>query len=68
MPGGNTRTTVFAPPYPAYAAKAQGATLTDVDGQTRLDFLNNYTALIHGHAHPRIVESVTRQLTSGTAV
>jgi glutamate-1-semialdehyde 2,1-aminomutase len=68
MPGGNTRTTVFAPPFPAYAAKAHGATVTDVDGQTRLDFVNNYTALIHGHAHPRIVDSVTRQLVQGTAV
>jgi glutamate-1-semialdehyde 2,1-aminomutase len=68
MPGGNTRTTVFAPPYPAYAAKAHGATVTDVDGQTRLDFVSNYTALIHGHAHPRIVESVSRQLMNGTAV
>jgi glutamate-1-semialdehyde 2,1-aminomutase len=68
MPGGNTRTTVFSPPYPAYAARAQGTSVTDVDGQTRRDFVNNYTALIHGHAHPRIVESVSRQLTNGTAV
>ena len=68
MPGGNTRTTLFVPPYPAYAASAQGATVTDVEGQTRLDFVNNYTALIHGHAHPRIVEAVRRQLVLGTAV
>src|ERR1051326_4431131 len=68
MPGGNSRTTVFAAPHPSYAASARGVTVTDVDGQTRLDFVNNYTALIHGHAHPRIVESVTRQLTQGTAV
>ena len=68
MPGGNTRTTVFARPYPAYVASAQGATVTDVDGQTRLDFVNNYTSLIHGHAHPRIVEAVSRQLTLGSAV
>jgi glutamate-1-semialdehyde 2,1-aminomutase len=68
MPGGNTRTTVFAAPYPAYMASAQGATVTDVDGQSRLDFVNNYTALIHGHAHPAIVEAVARQLSIGTAV
>jgi glutamate-1-semialdehyde 2,1-aminomutase len=68
MPGGNTRTTVFAPPYPAYAASARGASVTDVEGQTRLDFVNNYTALIHGHAHPAIVEAVTEQLANGTAV
>jgi glutamate-1-semialdehyde 2,1-aminomutase len=68
MPGGNSRTTVFAAPYPAYAASAYAATVTDVDGQQRLDFVNNYTALIHGHAHPRIVEAVTRRLVLGTAV
>src|SRR5207253_8370030 len=68
MPGGNTRTTVYEAPFPTYAASASGATVTDVDGQTRLDFVNNYTALIHGHAHPRIVEAVTEQLTRGSAV
>jgi glutamate-1-semialdehyde 2,1-aminomutase len=68
MPGGNTRTTVFAAPHPAYFAQAQGATITDVEGQTRLDFVNNYTALIHGHAHPRVVAAVSDQLQHGTAV
>src|SRR5258708_10631935 len=68
MPGGNTWTTVYSAPYPAYVASASGATVTDVEGQTRLDFVNNYTALIHGHAHPRILDAVSRQLTLGTAV
>jgi glutamate-1-semialdehyde 2,1-aminomutase len=68
MPGGNTRTTVFSAPHPAYFASAQGPIVTDVEGQTRLDFVNNYTALIHGHAHPRIVAAVSRQLALGTAV
>src|SRR5262249_19164716 len=67
-PGGNSRTTVFASPYPAYIASAHGATITDVEGQVRLDFVNNYTSLIHGHAHPRITEAVRRQLTLGTAM
>ncbi|HLZ32131.1 MAG TPA: aspartate aminotransferase family protein [Chloroflexota bacterium] len=68
MPGGNTRRSVFTPPYPAYAASAQGTYVVDVEGQRRLDFVNNYTALIHGHAHPRILEAVGRQLGLGTAV
>jgi glutamate-1-semialdehyde 2,1-aminomutase len=68
MPGGNTRRTVFTAPYPAYAASAHGAYVVDVEGQRRLDFVNNYTALIHGHAHPRILEAVGRQLGLGTAV
>ncbi|HEY2595505.1 MAG TPA: aminotransferase class III-fold pyridoxal phosphate-dependent enzyme, partial [Chloroflexota bacterium] len=68
MPGGNSRTTVFAAPYPAYVASARGATVTDVEGQSRIDFVNNYTSLIHGHAHPRILDAVTRQLPLGTAL
>jgi glutamate-1-semialdehyde 2,1-aminomutase len=68
MPGGNTRRTVFTAPYPAYAQSAQGTYVTDVEGQRRLDFVNNYTALIHGHAHPQILEAVGRQLALGTAV
>ena len=61
MPGGNTRTTVFTQPYPAYVASGRGASITDVEGQTRLDFVNNYTSLIHGHAHPRILAALTAQ-------
>jgi glutamate-1-semialdehyde 2,1-aminomutase len=68
LPGGNTRTTVFTAPHPTYAASASGPTVTDVEGQTRLDFVNNYTSLIHGHAHPRILEAVTQQLPLGTAM
>jgi glutamate-1-semialdehyde 2,1-aminomutase len=39
----------------------------DTDGQERLDFLNNYTSLIHGHADPDMIEAVTAQLQLGTA-
>lgn len=67
LPGGNSRTTVFTAPYPAYIASAEGAVLTDVEGQQRVDFINNFTALIHGHAHRRITAAVGEQLTRGTA-
>ncbi|MBI3965187.1 MAG: aspartate aminotransferase family protein [Chloroflexi bacterium] len=67
LPGGNTRTTVFAPPHPLYAARGQGCWIFDVDGQARLDFVNNYTSLILGHANAAVVDAVTEQLTQGTA-
>lgn len=67
LPGGNTRTTVHIDPYPAYAASGQGAVITDADGRERLDFLNNYTSLMHGHADPQITAAVTAQLQRGTA-
>jgi glutamate-1-semialdehyde 2,1-aminomutase len=67
MPGGNTRTTVYMAPYPPYAASGDGCWITDVEGDRRLDCLNNYTALIHGHAHPAIVEAATRRLALGSS-
>ena len=54
-------------PYPPYAASGEGCWITDVEGDRRLDCLNNYTALIHGHAHPTIVEAATRRLALGSS-
>lgn len=67
LPGGVSRNTVFRYPHPQYVAKAQGAYVTDIDGIERIDFANNMASLIHGHAHPAIVEAVTQQLQRGTA-
>jgi glutamate-1-semialdehyde 2,1-aminomutase len=68
MPGGNSRDSVYRAPFPYYAVQAKGCRITDADGVERIDFLNNYTSLIHGHAHPKIVEAVTRQIPLGTAM
>ncbi len=65
--GGVSRNTVFRRPHPFYAASAKGCYVTDIDGVQRLDFANNMASLIHGHAHPAIVEAVTEQLHRGTA-
>lgn len=66
MPGGNSRTTVWHAPHPLYAASGSGCRVTDVDGKEYLDFLNNYTSMIHGHANPVIAEAVRGQLELGT--
>jgi glutamate-1-semialdehyde 2,1-aminomutase len=66
MPGGDTRTVAFHPPYPLSIDSGSGYTLTDADGNTYIDLLNNYTSLIHGHAYPAITEAVTEQLGKGT--
>ena len=44
-----------------------GSYVTDIDGIQRIDFANNMASLIHGHAHPAIVEAVTEQIQRGTA-
>lgn len=67
MPGGVSRNAVLRRPHPAYAGKGEGCRVTDLEGVSRLDFSNNMASLIHGHAHPAIVEAVTAQLRRGTA-
>jgi glutamate-1-semialdehyde 2,1-aminomutase len=67
LEGGTTRTSVFFTPYPCYIAEGHGCRFTDLDGNIRIDFLNNYTSLLHGHAYPPIVEAVARQMQKGSA-
>lgn len=67
LPGGDTRTgTVFAP-YPTYIRHAEGNYLYDADENVILDFTNNATSLIHGHAHSKIVQAIQKQAARGTA-
>ena len=67
LPGGNTRTTISFDPFPVAMDRGQGARVWDVDGNERLDFIQNYTALILGHAHPAIVDAISRRAARGTA-
>jgi glutamate-1-semialdehyde 2,1-aminomutase len=67
MPGGTTRTTTFFPPYPVFVARGQGCRVWDVDGNERIDFINNYSALILGHSHPAVVAALGEQMENGTA-
>ncbi|OGP89975.1 MAG: hypothetical protein A2156_05995 [Deltaproteobacteria bacterium RBG_16_48_10] len=65
LPGGDTRTVTFFNPYPFFVLKGKGCRLHDIDGNVYFDFLNNYTALIHGHAHRAIVKAASEQLKKG---
>src|ERR671917_2268713 len=67
MPGGDTRTVAFHAPYPLVISEGRGCRIQDADGRTFIDLLNNYTSLIHGHAHPAIVAAVSERLPFGTA-
>ena len=57
---------VVADPLSIYApvviAEAHGATLTDVDGNTFIDFTGGVGCLNVGHSHPRVVEAAQSQL------
>jgi 4-aminobutyrate aminotransferase / (S)-3-amino-2-methylpropionate transaminase / 5-aminovalerate transaminase len=48
--------------FPIVAAEAHGALLTDVDGNTFIDFTGGVGCLNVGHSHPKVVEAAREQL------
>jgi 4-aminobutyrate aminotransferase / (S)-3-amino-2-methylpropionate transaminase / 5-aminovalerate transaminase len=48
--------------HPVVAHEARGATITDVDGNTFIDFTGGVGCVNTGHSHPRVVEAATEQL------
>ncbi len=46
---------------PIVAAEARGATITDVDGNTFVDFVGGVGVANVGHNHPRVVEAIVEQ-------
>jgi glutamate-1-semialdehyde 2,1-aminomutase len=65
LPGGNTRTTVHYSPFPLYIASGKGSRLTDADGHSYVDFVNEYTAGVFGHSNEVIIETINRTLADG---
>ncbi len=50
---------------PFFVERGEGAYLEDVHGTRYIDFVMSYGPLILGHAHPRVVQAVTRQASKG---
>jgi 4-aminobutyrate aminotransferase / (S)-3-amino-2-methylpropionate transaminase / 5-aminovalerate transaminase len=48
--------------FPIVIERGDGATLTDVDGNTFIDFTGGVGCLNVGHSHPRVVEAAQEQL------
>ena len=51
---------------PIFIERAEGAEITDVDGNTYVDYVCSWGPLILGHAHPDVVEAVTDAAARGT--
>jgi glutamate-1-semialdehyde 2,1-aminomutase len=66
MPGGDTRSITFFEPFPLALARGEGCRIWDADGTEFIDALNNYTALVHGHAAPAILSAIAEQAPYGT--
>ncbi len=46
---------------PVVASEARGSTITDVDGNTFVDFVGGVGVLNVGHAHPKVVQAIAEQ-------
>jgi len=52
---------------PLFVKKAQGATITDVDGNEFIDFVGSWGPMILGHGHPALIEAVRETALDGTS-
>ena len=58
LPGGDSRSTLYHAPHPLFVDEAAGSRVWDVDGHELVDLTNNHTALVHGNAHPVVLDAV----------
>ena len=52
---------------PIFVSRGAGAELFDVDGNRYVDYVCSWGPLIHGHAHPRVLEAVIAAAEAGTS-
>lgn len=50
---------------PRFIASAKGAYMTDIDGQTYLDFVGSWGPMILGHNHPKVLADVLEACREG---
>lgn len=67
LPSGETRSITYFAPFPLSIDRGRGAVIVDADGNEYIDILNNYTALVHGHAFEPIVQAIRAKAGDGTA-
>jgi glutamate-1-semialdehyde 2,1-aminomutase len=52
---------------PIFFASALGQRLTDIDGNTYLDYIGSWGPMILGHRHPRVMAAIAAALERGTS-
>ena len=52
---------------PVFLARGEGAEVVDVDGNRFLDYVCSWGPLIHGHAHPDVLEAIAAAAARGTS-
>jgi glutamate-1-semialdehyde 2,1-aminomutase len=52
---------------PLFIREASGSRITDVDGNTFIDYVGSWGPMILGHAHPQIIEAIRTAAENGTS-
>ncbi|HXX23021.1 MAG TPA: glutamate-1-semialdehyde 2,1-aminomutase [Terriglobia bacterium] len=52
---------------PLYIAHGKSSSITDVDGNSYIDYVLSWGPLILGHCHPEVVEALARAIERGTS-
>ena len=68
MPGGNTRTVLYHPPFPMRISRGHAQRVVDVDGHEYVDMLGEYTAGLYGHSQKVILDAVRAALDNGISL
>ena len=68
MPGGNTRTVLYHPPFPMRISRGHAQRVIDVDGHEYVDMLGEYTAGLYGHSQKVILDAVRAALDNGISL
>ena len=55
--GGVTRDTNWWK-HPVFVEKGEGCNLYDIDGNAYVDYNNNFTSLLLGHSHPKVIAAI----------
>src|SRR5229473_3247486 len=66
MPRGVPSSFQDAAPQPIFMERGKGSRVWDVDGNEYVDFHNGFGVMVVGHAHPKIVEAVSRRIAQGS--
>lgn len=66
MAGGVSSPVRAFAPYPSYITKGKGPRIWDVEGREYVDLCLGFGPLIVGHAHPSVVQALSKRIESGT--
>src|SRR6267143_1136010 len=66
MPRGVPSSIQDAAPQPIFVERGRGSRVWDVDGNEYVDFHNGFGVMVVGHAHPKIVDAVSKRLAQGS--